>query len=381
MKIVHIDLTGPFTEGMCYQENILPSINARDGHQVYFIAPNYIWKNSKIVKVPKGKFLTSEGFYLIRMSYQSLLLPILTNKLRMVVGLKKLLCLLKPDVIMLHGYHTLAIWPIIRYLKKNTSVRLIVDCHADQYNSAQNIVSKIILHKIIYARLAKQILKYTEKIWCISYDVMKFTEEVNKVPKERLEYYPLGGKIFSQEEYDKKRRYIREKYNLTEDTFLLVHSGKMNAQKKTSDILYAMNEVKDKRLRLLILGSMDEKVKCTYEKLAKDDKRIDYVGWKSGEELLEYLCSADLYIQPGTQSATMQAAACCRCALALYPYGNHELLLGESVFYVENLSDIIDLLKRILNNPYLIQQKREQSYKIAEAQLDYKKLAAWLYEK
>ncbi len=380
MKIVHIDLTGPFTEKMNYQENVIPGINVQDGHKVYFIATNYIWKDGRIETVPNGEFVAENGVHVIRLSYKNLFLPVLTEKLRVVVGLKKVLGRLKPDIIMLHGYQTLAVWPISHYMKIDTNTILFVDTHADQYNSAQNFFSKIFLHKIIYAQMARKILKYTESIWCISYDVMKFTEQVNRIPIKKLKYYPLGGMIFSQKEYIEKRKHIREKYYLTPDTILLLHSGKMNSKKKTTDILYAMNRVRDKRLKLLILGSMDEEVKSIYEKIAKDDKRIEFVGWKSDEEFLDYLCSADIYLQPGTQSATMQAAACCRCALALYPYGNHKRLLGESAFYIKNIFDIIDLLNTILNNYVLIQQKREKSYQIAQEQLDYRKLAAWLYE-
>lgn len=380
MRIVHIDLTGPFTEGMNYQENLLAGINAEDGHEVYFIATDYIWIDNKMKTVSEKRFSTHDGVTVIRKSYINLGLSIMTNKLRAVDGMKKLLEELMPDVIMLHGYQTLAVLPIIKYLKQNSNVRFFVDNHADLYNSAQNRLSKVLLNGIFYTWLAKKVLKYTEKIWCISYDVMKFTELINKVPGKRLEYYPLGGRVFTQEEYEQKRKKVRNRYGFTAEDLVLVHSGKMNAQKKTIDILKAMQKVKDRQIQLIIIGSMEEEVKKLYQQLAGDDKRIQYIGWKDGEELLEYLCSADVYIQPGTQSATMQNAACCRCALALYPYESHKMLFGENVFYIENSSDIADMLQEMLRDPMIIQIKREHTFDVALEQLDYKKLAARLYE-
>ena len=167
---------------------------------------------------------------------------------------------------------------------------------------------------------------------------------------------------------------------MTSEDIVLVHSGKLCRSKKTDELLHAMEKVKDERLKLIIIGSMDKEIKHIVENFTKKDKRIRYAGWKTGEELSDYLCSADIYIQPGTQSATMQAAACCRCALALYPYESHKFLLGKSVFYIKGVQDIIDLFKKVLENPYLLQERREQSFEIAEKRLDYRKLAARMYE-
>ncbi len=379
MRIMHIDLTGAYTDGMNYQENVLSGINVQDGHEVSFIATNYTWNNGRIEKVSEEEFFTSSGVHLIRVSYQNLLLSVLTDKLRVVKNLKKLLYAFNPEVIMLHGYHTLSVLSIIRYIKYHKNIRLFVDNHADKYNSAQTMLSNLVLHRFIYARMAKEVLKYTEKIWCVSYDAMKYAEEISKIPLQRLEYYPLGGKIFPWEEYDKKRKNIRSRYSLTEDDILLMHSGKMDVQKKTIMILQAMERVRDERLKLIIIGSMEEEVKSFYEKIGRSDRRVEYVGWKCGEELLDYLCAADLYLQPGTQSATMQNAACCRCALALYPYESHKYLLGESVFYIKNARDIVELLNEILRNPQIIRQKRDEIFAVAQEKLDYRKLAARLY--
>lgn len=380
MRIVHVDLTGPFTEGMNYQENMLSGINAQDGHEVYFIATNLIWENNQIKSVEAIDKKLDNGVHLIRMPYINLILPILTDKLRAVKGLTKRLEHLQPDVIMLHGYQTLSVIPIVKYLKYNKNVKLAVDTHADALNSAQNVFSKMLLHKFLYTLMGKKVLKYTKKIWCISRDVMLFSEKVNKIPAERLEYYPLGGKLFDTETYIQKRKNIREIYNIADNDILLVHSGKMSISKKTIEIVRALKETTGSRLKLLVVGTMDNDVREEVQKLIQNDTRVCDVGWKSGEELLDILCAADVYVQPGTQSATMQSAMCCGCALVLYPYESHKYLLDDSVFYVKDYADIEQLLKRILNNPQLIEEKRKQSFAIAKEMLDYKKLAYKLYE-
>lgn len=379
MRIAHIDLTGPFTEGMHYQENILAEINVLDGHEVFFIATVEAWRDNKIVRVPEEHKKLADGVMLIRMPYVRFGCPLLTEKLRLVRALPQVLDEIKPDVIMMHGFQTLSVLPLIRYMKRADGVKLAVDTHTDALNSAQNMLSKMFLHKVLYTWMGKRILKYTDRIWCVSRDVMLFTEKMNRIPVERLEYYPLGGKIFEGEKYREIRNSIRTRYGMSSDDIVLMHSGKMGRGKKTLDILTAFERVKDDRLKLFIAGTMDKDVQEGFERLAGGDARVCYVGWKSGEELQEYLCASDVYVQPGTQSATMQNAACCGCALALYPYESHRYLWGEDVFYVEDAEDMERLFRNILREPNRIRVKKEGSFLTARQKLDYRNLADKLY--
>lgn len=379
MRIVHIDLTGPFTEGMHYQENILSEINVSDGHEVYFIATACAWKDNQIIRVPEEHKRLASGVRLIRMPYVKIVCSLVTDKLRLVKALPQILERIKPDIIMMHGFQTVSVLPLIRYVKK-ANVKLAVDTHTDALNSAQNVLSRIFLHKILYTWLGKRILKYTDKIWCVSRDVMLFTEKTNGIPAEKLDYYPLGGQIFEGEKYQEIRNRIRAKHGMSPDDIILMHSGKMGKDKKTLDILAAFEKVKDCRLKLFIVGTMDRDVREGFDRLSGDDTRVQYVGWKSGDELQEYLCASDIYVQPGTQSATMQNAACCGCALALYPYESHRYLLGDNAFYIESIEEIERLFRSVLREPDLIREKREGSFLIAKQKLDYKKLAAKLYD-
>ena len=59
---------------------------------------------------------------------------------------------------------------------------------------------------------------------------------------------------------------------------------------------------------------------------------------------------------------------------------SHKYLLGDSVFYIETVDDMKDLFELIAKNPQILEEKRRISFKIAQEKLDYKKLAARLYE-
>ena len=379
MKIVHIDLTGTYNEEMNYQENLLPRINAEDGHEVVFIATCYRWENGVTVKTDPCDYVTKDNIRLIRVPYKKTLCSFLETKLRDVNGLYELLAELKPDVIMLHCVQTLSVKQIVRYVKEHKNVKLFADSHTDANNSAKNWVSKHILHKIIYQHCVDLIEPYTEKFLAISYDCKLFLMNVYGVPENRIEMFHLGGFVFSDEAYKSRKTKCRSELGISDDDILLVHSGKIDALKRTDELIKAFKKCKDSKLKLVIIGSIPDEMKSLLTEI-EEDKRIRFLGWKSGEELLDYLCAADLYVQPGSQSATMQNAACCRCALALYPHESHKQLWQDKVFYVETAEDMTSLFHKVCENPVILEDKRKLSYSEAKETLDYRKLAARIYK-
>ena len=94
---------------------------------------------------------------------------------------------------------------------------------------------------------------------------------------------------------------------------------------------------------------------------------------------MDYLCAADVYLQPGSQSAIMQNALCQRCAVILDDVPSHRPFVnGNGWLLNENLS-LIDVLENISENPHQLLHMSEISLAIAQDLLDYKKLAARLY--
>ncbi len=164
------------------------------------------------------------------------------------------------------------------------------------------------------------------------------------------------------------------------DQIMFVHSGKIDKHKRTVDILKAFSQVKSDNIRLVLIGSMTEDVKEEVETLIEADSRVSFVGWKTADELMEYLCAADVYVQPGGQSATMQNAICCGCAMMLYPHKSHEPYLQGNGYYIESIEDMKRVFQEISANQSVLKDMKEKSMEIAGELLDYKKLAARLYE-
>ena len=68
MKIVHICLCGPVTDGWNYQDNMLTKYHKKLGHDVSMITSQWIWgKNNKLEKFEESNYINSDGVKVIRL--------------------------------------------------------------------------------------------------------------------------------------------------------------------------------------------------------------------------------------------------------------------------------------------------------------------------
>lgn len=381
MKIAHVEIAGAFTEGMTYQNNFLTEQNIKDGHQVLFVCNNQMYTESGILEeTDEEDVVLSNGMRLIRLSYQKIINRMISGKVRKVKGLYQILDEFQPDVIMSHSLAYWSVRDVIRYKKDHPGVKLYADTHTAAYNSGSNWLSLHVLHRIFYRYLVQQALPYLEKYFYIGWAERQFSLENYGVPEALMEFYPLGGRIFSDEEYAEKRACRRKELGLAEDELLLVHTGKLDALKRTDDLLRAFAAVPELNAKLAVIGSIPEGRKELLTSLMAQDSRVRYLGWKTGEELQEYLCACDLYCQPGDVSATMQNSICCDSAVLAYPYEGYvrELDYGN-ILWVKTVEDITEVFRRLAKNAGELDVLKENSHRCARELLDYRMLAARLY--
>lgn len=378
MKILHIGLLSCFTEKMKYQENYLVEQHLKDGHEVLFISNDSEYKNGKLIK-SESKYIRKKNFTLLRKSFIKIFNENISSKFVLIKKLNIEILKFKPDIILYHGCCGMALLDVVKYKKNNPKVKLYLDCHEDFNNSGRNILSKYILHKFLNRLIIKRAIPYVEKILYISYESKKFLKDCFNITEEKMEFYPLGGIILSKKEREEKRTKYRQELKLEENDILFIHSGKMDKSKKTEDIINAFFEIKDQRFKLILIGTISEEINYVYDKINKD-QRIKFLGWKSGEELTNYLCSGDVYLQPGSQSATMQNALCNENMVVLYPYESHFPYMKKNGFFVKNKEDIKDILTLISQDTSIIKEMKKNSLKLAEEMLDYTKLAREIYK-
>ncbi|WP_053368313.1 glycosyltransferase family 4 protein [Bacillus sp. FJAT-27245] len=379
MKILHVCLASAFTEGMNYQENFLSDQNITDGHDVTVISDCYKYEKGKMVKTNAEDKVLPNGIRLIRLEYDRVINALITGKVRKVSALFDTIVEISPDIILYHGMIGWEMLSVAKYKMNNPKVKLYIDSHEDFNNSARNFISKYLQYKIFNRAIVKKILPVIDKVFYVSFESRTFLKELYNVPSDLMEFFPLGGLIIHPLERSEIRENVRKELGITEEHIVFVHSGKMSMEKRTKDLLTAFLKVKDKKFRLILIGAFPENTSEEIFPLIKSDDRIKFLGWKNGNELLNYLCAADMYLQPGSQSATMQNAICCGCPVMLYPYKSHELYLKNNGYFVKTLDDIVNVFLSIENDPEILKEMSKASYGVAYDLLDYRKLASRLY--
>ena len=311
MKIVHIDVTGPYTEGMTYQENILPRYHKNMGHDVYMIASCKAWEKTSMVTVAPCRKTMRDGVKLIRLPYKFYVCNFVSDKIRNPRGLFSVLSMIKPDFIMLHDVSTAAVYQVKRYVETQ-HIPLIVDCHTDCSNSAKNWLSKNILHKIIYRRFAKVIDPVTKHFYGTLPSRVDFLRNVYALPKEKCSLLQMGVD-------DELRKYacerknvaaIRSKYLINENDFLIVTGGKIDWFKmQTLDLMRVVAQMESKNIVLVIFGSVIKELEEKFHNLLKMSENIHYIGWLDEKETCELIASADLCVYPGGHSSLWELSA------------------------------------------------------------------------
>ncbi|MGH2063295.1 glycosyltransferase family 4 protein [Aerococcus urinaeequi] len=355
MKITHICLCGPVTDGFSYQDNLLPKYHGKAGHEVSLITSKWIWSHGgKIIKTNKEKYTNQDAVKMYRLELIGK--DIFSKKIKTYKNFYKILECTKPDIIFVHGVQFLDIIKVKKYVKNNPSVKIFVDNHADYSNSASNWISKNILHKIVWKFCAKQIEQYTTKFYGVLPARVDFLNKIYGIPKEKIELLIMGGDDFFVEKYMNISEIIniKSELDILPTDFVIVTGGKIDsAKKQTLLLMEAMRSIKKKDVKLIVFGNVTSELKEQFDKYLSDD-RIIYLGWLSVEESYKYFSIADLVIFPGRHSVYWEQVVALGVPMLIkYWEGTTHVDIGGNVDYLieDSIEEIQDKIQELINNP------------------------------
>jgi 1,2-diacylglycerol 3-alpha-glucosyltransferase len=377
MRIAHLCLSNFYIDNCAYQENQLVSQHVNDGHDVIVIASTeVINENGQLDYTIPGSYLGTDGAIVTRISYRFSFLGIIAKKLRLYKGTYKILNDFKPDIILFHGACALELLIVKHFVKTNPDVALYVDSHEDYNNSARNFLSKWILHWLIYRTALKLSFPQIRKVLCITPETIKFQCDFYELKLDQVELFPLGGEVYEDSDYLETRVSERNARGIGDNIRLFVQSGKIDSAKKIISTLLAFRKVPGNHVKLLIAGKLLPDIKSEVEILIAQDPRVNFVGWLSPIELKKLLCAADIYVQPGSQSATMQMSLCCRCAFILDNVSSHNIYHYQNGFLINNDEDLLaSLLYFAHASSEEISAMSNRSKDVAAKWLDYRLIA------
>lgn len=381
MKIAHLCLSCFYFDGHRYQENLLVQQNVKDGHGVVVIASlESLDESGKTVFLKPSLYRGKDNAMVYRVPYSSAVPDKFKNKIRSYKGVTKILESYNPDVIYFHGLSAFELLNIKKYKLLNPETKLILDCHSDKYNTAIGFISKTILHNIFYKNIYKSILPFVDKVFCISVEAMDFAVDFYDTPKEKVEFYPLGGFCLDNDEYTTIRTNQRHQLALLDSNIMFLQTGKFNKKKKLIESLENFIKVKDPSFVYVVAGNLEPDIKEEALKLIGSDERINYIGWVDAEKIQSLLCASDIYVQPGSQSATMQQSLCLRNPVILANVKSHYPFIDNNGWLIDDTDELEGIFSMIAENKNNILNMSEKSFNIAKSLLDYKVLAQKIYE-
>ena len=367
MKIVHICLASFFPDGYSYQENMLPKFHKQMGHDVEVIASLVTFdENGKSTLYPAAREYQNEyDIHVTRLNYKS---PSkIYRTLRRYVGFREALEKANPDVLFVHGCQFLDIDIIKNYMKLHPDVSLFVDNHADLTNSATNWLSRNVLHKVIWRHCACSIEPYTKKFYGVLPVRVEFLKQMYKLPEDKCELLVMGADDdrVKMAAIPDNMKAIRQKYNISEDDFLIMSGGKIDQWKtQTLLLMQAVQNIKDDRVKLIVFGSVTPELKNKVNALS-DGKKVQYIGWVESAESYLYFAASDLVVFPGRHSVFWeQVTGQGKPMLVKDLPGTHHVDLGGNVVFLQQdtVDEIQSKIEGLLNN----HEKYEKMKDVAE---------------
>jgi len=352
MKIVHVCICSHvFCETYAYQDNLLPKYHKKLGHDVTIIAPLYSGfdkDTGRIISSCPGTTVMSNGIKLVRLKA---LLPCKINQhVHQFCGLYRTIENENPDLIFVHSIASLNYRSIARYKRNHPSVKICVDNHADHVNSGKNAFSHFWASFMMRHFVANKLIDTSEIFYGVTPARCDYIHEMFGIPTEKISLLLMGADD-EEMKYGQKedlRKQIRQKYNISDDDFLLVTGGKIDKLKNIHVLAEAVNAIDNKHLKLLIFGSIVDNMKPTFENLKSD--KVQCVGWVPSKEVYPYFYAADLVMFPGLHSVLWEQAVASKVPCAFSKIkgfehvdfgGNCILMEGKEAGYYKNLVENI----------------------------------------
>ena len=306
MKIVHITTTSPFSEIYAYQENLIAHYHRKMGHDVTVIAPTY--STAELDKEePIGEYALKDGIKVIR-------LPLLVRNrliyehLYLVRGLYSALLSEEPDLIFAHAVGSFNYISLVRIKKKRPATRIVIDNHADYINSLHSPITRF-LHKRIYRLLlVPSLIKVTDIFYGVTPSRCDFLHEVYGVPKDKIKLLLMGAddEKMKIEEKETLRDGVRSRFRIEKEDFLVVTGGKIDPLKNIHLLAKAINNSSYSKIKMLIFGTISKDLESLFDHLKSD--RIQCIGWIPSEDVYKYFYAADVVIFPGLHSVLWEQA-------------------------------------------------------------------------
>lgn len=375
MKVVHVMLCGPVTDGWSYQDNLLTKYHRKLGYDVTMITSQWVWgENGSLVKFEKTDYQNENDVKVIR-------LPIkgkdeFSRKFKRYEGLKQALELENPEMLFIHGVSFCDVKIVVEYIRTHKINRVYVDNHSDFSNSGTNWISKNILHKVIWKHYAQMLSPYVTKFYGVLPARVDWLVNMYNLPREKCELLVMGAddEKVAEAHNPECRKVIRAKYGIAEDDFLIITGGKIDpAKAQTLQLMDAIAQIDNPKVKLIVFGSVTEDLQEQVKRRCIQNKTL-YIGWVKADDSYKYFAAADLVVFPGRHSVFWeQVAGLGVPMICKYWPGTTHIDMGGNVefLYQDTVEEIQAKIDKVLDNTtywnmYRVAQEKRKNFRYSE---------------
>ena len=379
MKIVHVMLCGPITDGWSYQDNLLTKFHRKLGYEVTILTSQWIWgEKGEFVRFERTNYQNENDVKVIRLPIKGI--DRFSRKFKRFDGFEKALKLEEPDIIFVHGVSFCDAKVVVDYIRSHKTNRVYVDNHSDFSNSGSNWLSKNILHKLIWRHYAQMLNPYVRKFYGVLPVRVDWLVDMYKLPREKCELLVMGADDEKVKEATAPeiRQQIREKYRIQENDFLIMTGGKIDSAKvQTLQLMEAVARIKEQRVKLIVFGSVTPELLEQVKNRCVENK-VFYIGWVTSDESYKYFAAADLVVFPGRHSVFWeQVAGIGIPMLCKYWEGTTHVDLGGNVeFLKENsVTEIEEKIEELVACPEKYNMMKKAAIEKGMETFSYRKIA------
>lgn len=265
---------------------------------------------------------------------------------------------MKFDYIFAEGGHYESYNKFLKYFKKEQLV-LHLHHYAKSNSIIDNSFSKLIgVSKYVVDGFLKTSSIKESYVLKNCIDLKKFDKEISK-----LEYIEL-----------------RNKYCINKDDFVIIYCGRLIKEKGVLELVKAVKQIKNNKIKLLIVGSINfanggvsEYTKILEEEIKSCSSKIVLTGYIANNELYKYYKIANIMVIP----SICEEAAGLVCvegmiskkAIITTGTGGIKEYVGNNAIFVKNDAKLIENLKEkilyLYSNPKIVEEQVNKEYKDA----------------
>ena len=233
---------------------------------------------------------------------------------------------------------------------------------------------------MIWRNRAQKLVPYVKKFYGVLPARVDFLTDVYQIPKSKCELLVMGAddELVYEATTSEKRRFIREKYHVSPDDFLIVTGGKINQYRpETLNLMEAVLAMHDPHVKLLLFGSVSDELKPQFDLLARSPNII-FAGWQDAQGTYDLMAAGNLIVFPGLHSVMWEQAAALGVPCIFRDLkGFHHIDLGGNALLLEDVSSMSlqSAIESLVHDPVKYQAMKRCAQEKGMNVFSYKNIA------